>query len=152
MICKELTLDTTVIVKGLVPPKRKKRDSIYEESLRLHNLAKDILKKIESSEYKLYIPSIALVETGAVISRVTHKKNTAKNSVNFLKGITTEILYDYQIIDEAIETGIETKSSGFDTIFITCAKITDSVLVTDDKKMFEIANKHGVKSKLLREY
>ena len=33
MIYKELTLDTTVIVKGLVPPRRKKRDEIYEENL-----------------------------------------------------------------------------------------------------------------------
>ena len=41
--------------------------------------------------------------------------------------------------------------SGFDSIFIACAKITDSTLFTDDKKMYEAALKVGVKAKLLRD-
>lgn len=99
----------------------------------------------------MYIPSIALVETAAVVSRVTRKKQIANDAINFLKGVSAEILYDYRILDKTIETGIETKASGFDTVFITCAKLTNSVLITDDRRMFEIANEHGIKSKLLRD-
>ena len=150
MIYKKLTLDTTVIAKGLVPPRRKKMDGIYDETLRLHNLARDILDKIESGDYNLYIPSIALVETGAVVSRITHKKHIAKDAISFLKGVSADIFYDYQILDHAIDTGIETKASGFDTIFITCPKLTNSILITDDKRMFEIGNRYGIESKLLR--
>lgn len=138
-------------MKGLVPPRRKKRDEIYEESLRLHKLAKDFLEKIEYGECRLYIPSVALIESGAVISRVTNKKHIAKDAVGFLKGVSEEIFYDYQILDKAIEIGIETKASGFDTTFVACAKLTDSTLVTDDKRMFEVAKNYGIKALLLRE-
>ena len=41
-----ITCDTMVIVKGFVPPKRKKHDKIYQEQLRLHNKAKEILRKV----------------------------------------------------------------------------------------------------------
>ena len=31
----DVTTDTTLIVKGLIPPRRKKRDAIYDEYLNL---------------------------------------------------------------------------------------------------------------------
>jgi hypothetical protein len=48
----DVTADTTVIVKGLIQPRRKKSDTIYEEYLNLHRKAKNILLKIESGIYK----------------------------------------------------------------------------------------------------
>jgi len=35
-------------------------------------------------------------------------------------------------------------------IFIACAQLTNSILITDDRKMFDAAVKLGIKSKLLR--
>ena len=35
----DVTTDTTLIVKGLIPPRRKKRDAIYDEYLNLHRKA-----------------------------------------------------------------------------------------------------------------
>lgn len=64
------------------------------------------MEKIEYGECKLYIPSVALIESGAVISRVTNKKHIAKDAVGFLKSVSEEILYDYRILDKAIEMGI----------------------------------------------
>ena len=48
----DVTTDTTLIVKGLIPPRRKKRDAIYDEYLNLHRKAKNILLKIERGTYK----------------------------------------------------------------------------------------------------
>lgn len=41
----DVTTDTTVLVKGLIPPRRKKKDAIYDEYLNLHRKAKDVLLK-----------------------------------------------------------------------------------------------------------
>lgn len=51
-----VTADTSVMVKGLVPPRRRKRDQLYEVQLGLHLRSKEILSKIESGEYINHIP------------------------------------------------------------------------------------------------
>ena len=79
-----ITCDTTVIIKGFVPPKRRKHDEIYQEQLRLHNIAKEILRKIELGEYKLCIPLIAFIETACVISRLTNDEESVKLALSFL--------------------------------------------------------------------
>lgn len=58
-----ITCDTTVIIRGLVPPRRKKKDETYKRQLKLHKKAKEILEKIEKKCYKLHIPLIAFIET-----------------------------------------------------------------------------------------
>ncbi|MFQ6062347.1 MAG: PIN domain-containing protein [Methanosarcinales archaeon] len=145
-----IVLDTTAIVKGLVTPRRKKNDEIREAALKIHNIALNLLKKVESKLCNLFIPSAALVETGSVISRLTGDEVIAQNSVNFMKNISN-ILYDSQTLEYAISVGIKTKASGFDSLFIASAAFTNSTLITDDKKMYEHAKKFGVKAKLLRD-
>lgn len=41
-----VTVDTSVMVKGLVTPKRKKKDQLFESQLDLHLRSRDILFKI----------------------------------------------------------------------------------------------------------
>ena len=38
------TFDSTVLVKAIVPPSRRKRDQIYAEQFRLHTIAKSIVQ------------------------------------------------------------------------------------------------------------
>jgi len=45
----------------------------------------------------------------------------------------------------------ETKASGFDSVFIACAKTLGILLITDDKGMYDAAVKIGVKAELLRD-
>ena len=58
-----VTTDTTVLVRGLIPPRRKRRDSLTEEYLRLHTSALEVLRRIEQGKYQNHIPLIALIET-----------------------------------------------------------------------------------------
>ncbi|MCK4436832.1 hypothetical protein KAU86_02680 [bacterium] len=44
------TFDTSFLVKGLVRPRRKKKDAIYEEQMRIHQKAKDYLARVERQE------------------------------------------------------------------------------------------------------
>ncbi len=45
---------------------------------------------------------MALIETAAVISRLTNNAKSAEDSVSFLRGNCRWILYDATILDEAI--------------------------------------------------
>ena len=145
-----VTLDTTVLAKGIIPPRRRKKDALYEEQFRMYTIAKSIIAKIENKESVMGVPSVAIVEIAAVGARLTGKEERGLQASNYVKK-HGNILYDTDFLDEATSIAAKTKISGFDSIFITCAKITNSVLITDDKNMHDAAGKVGVKSKLLRE-
>ena len=144
------TIDSSVIIKGMLEPRRKKQDEILREQLRLHSIASSIMDKVNSGEAELIIPNVAIVEVASVASRLTGIKEMGVNTANFVKGAAT-IVNEGDILSECIDIAAATKLSGFDNIFITCAKVNDSLLITDDRKMHEAAAKVGVKSKLLRD-
>ena len=85
-----------------------------------------------------------------VPSMLTGNKDIGRKNSDFVKSIS-RIIGENELIDEAVSIAAETKISGFDSVFIACAKVNHSLLITDDKKMHEVAIKVGVKSKLLRE-
>lgn len=143
--------DTTFIVKGLVEPRRKKQDEELENQLKLHNKAKEYLEKLERNEIQMIIPSIALIETASVVSRLTNDSILSKDAVNFLWENSEEILFDFETLETAIQTGIKTKASGFDNLYLAVMKLTTAILLTDDSKLHELAKENGFESRLLRE-
>lgn len=145
-----LTLDTTVLANAIFPPRRKKDDSIYKEQLRLHTIAKSIVGKVESKKSVMNIPSVAIVEIAAVGARLTGKYERGLQASDYVRE-HGNIMYDIDFLDKSVDIAAETKVSGFDSIFIACAKISNSLLVTDDKKMHDAAVNAGVKSALLRD-
>ena len=106
---REVTLDTTVLVKAIVPPKRRKRNGIYEEQFRLYTIAKSILKKVESNEFIMSIPSIAIVEIAAVTARLTGKEERGIQASEHVKeqGV---IFFDADILDESTKLAAQTKN------------------------------------------
>ncbi len=146
----DVTTDTTVLVKGLIPPRRKKRDAIYDEYLNLHRKAKDVLLKIESGVYKNHIPLIALIETVCVVARLTNDHESVELALSFASQ-NSELYPDAYLLEKAIEVGMRTKASGFDVVFMSCAEVTDSILITDDKGMYEKARVYGLEAKFLRD-
>jgi len=146
----DLTIDTTVLAYALFPPRRRNKDAIYEGQFRLHAIAKPIMLQVENKESVMNIPSIAVVEIAAVGARLTGKEERGIQASDYAKE-HGNIIYDVSFLSEAAKIAAQTKSSGFDSVFIACAKITNSMLITDDRKMHEAAAKVGVKSKLLRE-
>src|SRR3989344_5188473 len=142
--------DTSVIIKGLIKPRRKKQDSISKEQLRIYNLASSLVDKVNNREIEVIIPVVAVIEVACVSSRLTGSKNVGRQTAEFVINFASNIISDTEILQECIDIGSVTMSSGFDTVFITCAKVTNSILITDDKKMFNAAIKVGVKAELLR--
>ena len=145
-----VTLDTTVLAKAIIPPRRRKRDAIYEEQFRLFTIAKSIIREVEEKESIMHIPSVAVVEIAAVSARLTGKEQRGIQASDYVKKYGN-IIYDINLLNEAVKIASKTKISGFDSIFITCAKVTNSMLITDDKKMYDAAINLGIKSKLLRD-
>lgn len=145
------TIDTSFGVKGLIPPRRKKQDEIFREQQKMFKLARSYLDKVRSGEVEMYLPAIALVETGIVVSRITNNEEDSRRAVSFLRRNAAHIFYDHEILEEAISFGIKTKASGYDTIFLTVTEMSGSELLTDDSLQHRIALSRGIVSRLLRE-
>jgi len=145
------TMDTSFAVKGLIPPRRKKRDEIFEQQQKMFNLARSYLDRVRSKEMEMFLPAIALVETGIVVSRITNNEEDSQRAVSFLRRNASHIFYDHEILEEAISFGIKTKASGYDTMFLTVAELSGSELLTDDSLQHRISLSRGVVSHLLRE-
>jgi len=145
------TIDTSFAIKGLIPPRRKKQDDIFERQKKLYTLARGCLNKVKNKEAEMYLPAIALVEAGIVVFRITNSEEDARRAVSFLRTNAAHVFYDHEILEEAISYGIQTKASGYDTIFLTVAELTGSELLTDDSLQHKIALSRGVVSHLLKE-
>jgi predicted nucleic acid-binding protein len=141
-----LTLDTTVLAKGMIPPRRRKKDGIYREQFRLHTLAKALILEAENSE--MNVPSVALIEIAAVAARLTGKEELGTQASDYVRE-HGNILYDTHLL-EAVRIAAKTKISGFDALYIACAEHTGSKLITDDSGMYEAAILAGVDAELLR--
>jgi len=145
------TIDTSFAVKGLVSPRRKKRDEILEKQKKMHKLARSYLDKIRDKHAEMFIPAVALIETAIVISRITNNEDDSRKAISFLRRNAAHVFYEHEILEEAISFGIEAKASGYDTIFLTIAEITHSELLTDDYLQHKIALSRGIVSHLLRD-
>jgi len=146
----DYVFDTSALAKGIIPPRRRKQDSIYKEQIRLFKIADSFLIEVKNKQAVMNIPSVALVEIAAVGARLTGEYKRGIQSSNFLKK-HGNIFYDTQLLTKSIDIAAETKISGFDSIFIACAKLTNSTLITDDKGMHKAAVSLGINSKLLRD-
>jgi len=146
----KIVFDTSVIVKGFIEPRRRKQDYILNEQIRIYKLASSLLNQVSTNKIELLVPSIALVEIAAVGSRLTGKEERGIEAAEFVKE-NSNIIDDDFFLHEAIKIAAKTKISGFDSVFITCAKLTNSDLITDDKKMYNAAIDLGIEAKLLRE-
>jgi len=150
-LVKEYIFDTSFIVKGLVIPRRRKKDHILNQELVRHQIAKGYLDQVSKGKVVMYIPSLALVETAVVIARLTNSRDEAEKAILFLRENSSDIFYDVDILDEAISLGVEAKARSFDVMFLAVAKLTHSLLLTDDKTMHKLAHQIGLESNLLRE-
>lgn len=146
----DITTDTSVLIKGLVPPRRRTKDQLYETYLNIHLISKEILLKIEAANYVNHVPLIALIETACVVSRLTNDSESINLALSFVSQ-NSRMYADAYLLEKSIEIGTKTKASGFDVIFMACAEVCGSILITDDRKMFEKAIEYGLEAKLLRD-
>jgi hypothetical protein len=112
-----LTLDTSVLAKGIVPPRRRKKDPIYAEQFRLFSLARSLIKEAECSVSVMNVPSVALIEIAAVAARLTGKEDRGLQASDYVRE-HANILYDSTLLDESVKIALENKKFPALTLFI----------------------------------
>lgn len=144
-----VTTDTSVLIKGLVPPRRRVKDQLLNDQLNLHLRSHEILSKVEHGEYLNHVPLIALIEVASVVSRLANDHNSVNLALSYVSE-NSKLYPDVYLIEKSIEIGKETKASGFDVLFMACAEVSGSILLTDDRKMYERASECGMQVDFLR--
>lgn len=76
----KLTIDSSVLIKALIPPKRRKQDGIYRTQKQLPTNALKISEDVVRKKISMSIPSAVLIEVGAVVSRLTNNETDAKEA------------------------------------------------------------------------
>ncbi len=131
-----IVLDTSVIVDSLLP----KLGERYKK-------ANELLKKVK--DQRVYAPKILKVELATILGR---KKST--NLVRkFVNDLTSEInlISEGDLFDTAYEIAFLVKGRALDIYFIATAKITNSILITNDKVMEKNAKKANIEAYYLIE-
>jgi len=144
-----VTTDTSVLIKGLVPPRRRAKDQLFSEQLDLHLRSVEILNKVERGDYSNHVPLIALIEVASVVSRLTNEPKSVSLALSYVSE-NSKLYPDVYLLERAIEIGKKTKASGFGVLFMACAEANGSILLTDDRKMYEKAALYGLEVNLLR--
>ena len=145
------TVDSSFIVKGLVPVRRHKEDHLRAQQQKEFEAASNFLMAIERGEHEMFVPAVTLVEVAAVLSRLTNTRDDAKAGVAFIRQNATRLYYDSDLLERAIEMAIAAKTGGYDTVFLTVAKMTNSTLLTADRAQHGMAQAVGIKSVSLYE-
>ena len=145
----KVVLDTSVIIKSIFSPRKSLPDEIYGRELDTHEKCRSIIRMLEEVEVSVHIPKVCVVETAAVAKRLADKKLATK--------ISKRVLESYEVVDESVlfdaswAIAADTGCSGFDSYFISLAKIMNALLLTDDGGMHTHAKESGVDTALIRE-
>jgi len=122
-------------------------DSILEYDKYRTKMAEDLLETIQNASLEIVDPILFKVELAGILSR--------KLLRNRVKLIVEDILKDIRLMpnpdDLAFEVAIKTGSRAADAYFIATAKLTNSILITNDKVMANNAKKAGVEAYYLIE-
>ncbi len=122
-------------------------DTILEYDEHRTKMAEDLLEIIQNSSLEIVAPFLFKVELAGVLSR--------KLSSDRVKMIVKDVIEDVRLIpnldDLAFEVAMKTGSRAADAYFIATAKLTNSILITNDKVMAKNAKKYGIKAYYLIE-
>ncbi|MFB3766602.1 MAG: type II toxin-antitoxin system VapC family toxin [Methanotrichaceae archaeon] len=97
----------------------------------------------------VFIPRVCIIEVAAVVSRYADRKLAIKVSRRAM--MAYEVVDEVTIFEDAWDIASSTGCSGFDSYFISLARLKRAILLTDDTGMHNNAKKVGIESLLLRE-
>ena len=104
---------------------------------------------MELGEYSNHVPLVALIEVASVVSRLTNEPKSVGLALSYVSE-NAKLYPDVYLLERSIEIGKETKASGFDVLFMACAEMSGSLLLTDDRKMYEKSAEYGLEVNFLR--
>ncbi|RLI13703.1 PIN domain-containing protein [Candidatus Bathyarchaeota archaeon] len=133
-----IVLDTSVFIDALVPRSGKR-----------HAHALSLMKIISERELAVYGPKILLVELACVLSRYRGPEDVRKVLESLSE--TINLIGEDALFDVALKIGMDTHCRAVDAYFIAVAKMTGSILVSNDRVMVINARKTGLEAYYLLE-
>jgi predicted nucleic acid-binding protein len=142
-------LDSSILLKSIFTPLRSLSNEVYARELETHGKCRMLLRLLDEREVEVCIPRACIVETAAVVRRLSNRSTARKISKGIMESyeVTDELL----LFDTAWMIAMDTGSSGFDSYFIALALIKNATLLTDDRGMDHHAGTMGTDSILIRE-
>ncbi len=132
-----VTLDTSVLVDLFLP---------VEEARKVK--AKRVIEIVEGREIVLYNPKIFIIEFVSVLRRFLSKE-MVENALQVTRNIN--LFDESEIFEIAREVSLEVHPRAIDAYFIATAKLTDSILISNDKTMVNNSRKAGIEAYYLIE-
>ncbi|MEM0266443.1 MAG: type II toxin-antitoxin system VapC family toxin [Archaeoglobaceae archaeon] len=126
-----ITLDTSVILDSLL---KRLGERFYK--------ANKILSLTENAE--IFSPKVLIVELTAILAR-RKDRILVKNLVEGISG-ELNLVSENEIFEIAREVSLSTGCREIDAYFIATAKLTNSILITNDRIMAENAKKYGIEA------
>jgi len=130
-----IVIDTSLLV-----------DYVFEKGITRNNIAKETLKLVKG--FRVFAPRILLIEFIAVARRLgmtISKLDVVRLTADFV------LLSEDTIFDEAFKIAECVHPRAADAYFIATAKLTHSILITNDKVMAKNAKKAGIEAYYLIE-
>ena len=130
-----IVIDTSVLI-----------DYVFEKDVTRSRIAKETLKFVRGS--KVFAPRILLIEFMAVARRLgmnISKRDVVRLTADFV------LLPEDTIFDEAFRIAEHVHPRAADAYFIATAKLTNSILITNDRVMANNAKKAEVEAYYLIE-
>lgn len=144
-----IVLDTSVLIKSLFKPLKSLSADIYAREIATHEKCRALVKLLEERDVEACIPKAGVVEMAAVAMRLADRGTAKKVSKRVREAY--EVVDESLLFDTALMIATNTGSSGFDSYFISLAKVKNAHLLTDDNGMHLHAKEVGVNSVLIRE-
>ena len=132
-----VTLDTSVLADLFLP---------VEEGRKVK--AKGIIEIAEEREIEIYNPKIFIIEFMSILRRYLSKE-MVENSLQVTRNIN--LFDESEIFEIAREVSLEVHPRAIDAYFIATAKLTNSILISNDKTMVNNSRKTRVEGYYLIE-
>jgi len=132
-----VTLDTSVLADLFLP---------VEEGRKVR--AKGIIEIAEEREVVIYNPKIFIIEFLSVLRRFLSKE-MVESALQLSRNIN--LFDESEIFEVARELSLEVHPRAIDAYFIAAAKLTDPILISNDKTMVNNSRKAGIEAYYLIE-
>jgi len=131
-----VTLDTSILADLFLPVEEERKVKV-----------KEIMGIVEGRDMEIYNPKIFVIEFMSILRRFLPKEMVENlqlsGKMNFLE--------ENEIFEIAREIALQIHPRAVDTYFIATAKLTDSILISNDKTMIDNSREAGIEAYYLIE-
>ncbi len=132
-----LSLDANVFVYANITGKKIKNREKRDEWVQLHRKADILYTDVLKGRHEVIIPSVIVAEVCTVISRMTNSEEEGIKAAKEIQQYGIVVYESEHIFEELLPLIAQIKGSGIDSILAAVAMKVDSLLITNDRKLYK---------------